>query len=719
MRVLIAEDDAVSRTVLAKSVERFGHECLVAKDGMEAWKLYRETPEVDAIVSDWMMPRMSGLELCRKIRDMDRPGYTFFIFLTALGGREKLLEGMRAGADEYLIKPLDAEQLQAKLIAASRVTSLHEHLRDGESTARDEVAQSAGERRGKKAGVLDRRGEKTGRTNVWEILLDQNKISEVQLQRALETQKGDKRDLGRTLVSLGFINEADLAQAQAQRLQLKYVELELESVDREALKLVPEKMLRKHDALPLRTENGRLVVAMSDPTNLYALEDLRMVTGRKILPVVATDDDLNRKLNKVLTSEDQVADVLEGATVEVEESTEIELGVETSPNEAPIVKLVNSILQRAVAEEASDVHLEPQAGELVVRMRVDGVLRKLMSVPSNLHRGVTARIKVMANLNIAERRTPQDGRFSVRLGDTKVDLRVAILPTVYGEEMVLRLLDASGLHAELSTLGFAERDLDRYREMFHRPYGTILVTGPTGSGKSTTLYSTLGELNSPGKKIITVEDPVEYRLAGVNQVQVNPRAGLTFASGLRSILRNDPDIVMIGEIRDPETAKTSVQAALTGHLVLATLHTNDAPGAVGRLNDMGVESYLTASAVDCVVAQRLARKLCTNCSQPVEIEEGILAGMRFPFDHLPDGEPRFHKAVGCNRCGGTGYRGRVGLYELMVVNEEITELIARRAPTSEVAHAAQRTGMLRLREDGLLKAASGATSIEEVLRTVV
>jgi type IV pilus assembly protein PilB len=492
MKVLIAEDDAVSRTVLQRTVEKLGHECLVAEDGAEAWGIYEATPDVDVIVSDRMMPNMDGLEFCRNVRGLERPGYTFFIFLTALGGREKLLEGLKAGADDYLVKPLDGEQLRVKLIAASRITSLHRHLQAEEGTAPGEaVVQVEGEGRGEgrgTAGLPKKQRGRIGRGNVWEILLEQSKISEEQLQQALEAQKGDKRDLGRTLVSLGFIAEADLARAQAQRLKLEYVELDPESVEREALELVPERMLRKHDALPLSSENGRLVVAMSDPTDLYALEDLRMVAGREIRPVVVTEEDLNRTLNRVFTAEEQVSDVLEEAAAHgAEESGDIELGVEASPDEAPVVRLVNSILQQAVAEGASDVHVEPQAGELVVRMRVDGVLRRLMSVPSNLQRGVTARLKVMANLDIAERRTPQDGRFSVRLGETKVDLRVAVLPTVYGEEVVLRLLDTSGLHADLATLGFGPRDLDRYREVFRRPYGTILVTGPTGSGKSTTL----------------------------------------------------------------------------------------------------------------------------------------------------------------------------------------------------------------------------------------
>jgi type IV pilus assembly protein PilB len=378
-------------------------------------------------------------------------------------------------------------------------------------------------------------------------------------------------------------------------------------------------------------------------------------------------------------------------------------------------------LQRAVGEGASDIHIEPRAKELTVRFRVDGVLREVMSVPLKLQAGVIARLKILGNLDIAERRVPQDGRFSVRSGGQKIDLRVASLPTVFGEKVVLRLLDTSSVEANLKKLGFAGRDLERFEEVYGRPYGAILVTGPTGSGKSTTLYATLAELNSPDKNIITVEDPVEYRMAGINQIQVNPKAGLTFASGLRSILRADPDVVMIGEIRDYETAKISVEAALTGHLVLATLHTNDAPAAVARLTEMGVEPFLTASAVDCVIAQRLARRLCERCKEPVNIERELLEALDFPFRLLNESEAPldFHKPVGCKQCGGTGYKGRVGIYELMTVDEEVKEMILKRTSAGEIAHTAEQAGMMRLREDGLLKAARGITSVEEVLRTVV
>ena len=561
-----------------------------------------------------------------------------------------------------------------------------------------------------------------GGGRIGDILLSMNKVTEEQLNQALVMQEDDPREVGKILLSLGHIQKADLAEALARRLRLEFVHLTERDVDRAAASLVEQKVLRRHGVVPLRIEGGRLVVAMSDPTNIYALEDLMMISGHPITPVVALEEEIQRVHNKVFAMSEEISEFLEEAskaTVE-QDVGDLDLGVETSPDEAPIIRLVSSILQQAVGDGASDIHIEPQARELAVRMRVDGVLREAMTVPPKLQNGVIARLKILANLDIAEKRIPQDGRFSVKLGGQKIDLRVASLPTVYGEKIVLRLLDTSNATVELTKLGFPPKVYERYEEVFRRPYGAILVTGPTGSGKSTSLYATLNELNTPEKNIITVEDPVEYRMRGVNQIQTNPKAGLTFASALKSILRADPDIVMIGEIRDFETAKIAVEAALTGHLVLATLHTNDAPGAVSRLNDMGVEPFLTSSAVDCVIAQRLARRLCENCKEPVELEREILEGLRFPFNHVPEGAPlEFHKAVGCDRCGGLGYRGRLGLYELLIVDDRIKDMILRGESTLEIGRVAEEQGMIRLRDDGLLKAAAGVTTIEEILRTVI
>jgi len=554
-----------------------------------------------------------------------------------------------------------------------------------------------------------------------DVLLADGKVTRDQLEEARRTRSKDPRDLSEILLSLGYVGKVDLAKAMAKKLRLKFVEITENSVDPQAAALLDRRLLRKHGVVPLRVEEGRLIVATSSPTNFYMLEDLAMVSGYPVTPVVAVEDEIERVLNRVFTIKQEVAELFEDAAEQAaEEQPEIDLGVEARPDEAPIIRLVTALLQRAVSEGASDIHVEPRAGELVVRYRVDGVLREAMSVPPRLRAGMVSRLKVLADLDIAERRLPQDGRFSVRLRGRKIDLRAATLPTVFGEKVVLRLLDTQSVEMNLSKLGFAPKVLERYEEVFRRPYGTILVTGPTGSGKSTTLYATLAELNSPEKNIITVEDPVEYRLAGVNQVQVNVRAGLTFASGLRSILRSDPDVVMIGEIRDFETAKTSVEAALTGHLVLATLHTNNAPAAVTRLTEMGVEPFLTASAVDCVIAQRLARMLCDRCKQPVTIEREILEALDFPFGSVgPEDEWSFHRAVGCERCGGTGYRGRIGIYEMMVVGDELSEAILRRCSTGEIGQMAVREGMVRLRDDGLVKAASGVTTIEEVLKNVV
>ena len=555
---------------------------------------------------------------------------------------------------------------------------------------------------------------------ITDVLVYQGKVSEEQVRLALEAQKNNPRqDLGKILLSLGFISGADLAQAQAQRLGLDYVELYEKDFDRDVVALVPERVLRKHGAIPLRISRTRhLVVAMSDPSNLYALEDLRIISGYQITPVVAAEDEIRNMQAKLFATGERITKILEeAAEAGLGDDEELDLGIEAGPDERPIVRLVSSVLQHAVGDGASDVHIEPQAREVTVRFRVDGVLREVMSIPPKLQNSVTARFKLLAEMNIAEKRLPQDGRFSVKLNDQKIDFRVASLPTAFGEKIVLRLLDTVSVEADLGKLGLEQRDYERFEAVFRRPYGATLVTGPTGSGKSTTLYATLKELNSPEKNIITVEDPVEYKIPGLNQVQINPRVGLTFASGLRNILRADPDIVMIGEIRDKDTAKISVEAALTGHLVLATLHTNDAPGALSRLTDMGVEPYLTSSAVDCVIAQRLVRKLCERCKEPVEIEREILEGMEFPFRLASEGL-HFHRAVGCRRCGGSGYRGRTGIFELMVISDEIRKMILLRSSATEISRVAESQGMVRLRDDGLLKAAKGITTIEEALKTL-
>jgi type IV pilus assembly protein PilB len=593
---------------------------------------------------------------------------------------------------------------------------------EGDTASRG--VEEASEENGSHTGVpmeasrRTRAGTMSGR--IGDILVSEGKITPEQLEEGLALQREDRREIGKILLSLGYVKEADLARALARRLRLDYVELNEKDVDRGAASLVDQKVLRKHGAIPMRVENGRLIVAMADPNNFYALEDLRMISGYPVTPVVALESEIKQIQNKVFAISQDVTDLLEEAGDQsvLDDVGEVELG-DGSADNAPVVRLVSSILQQAVGEGASDIHVEPRARELTIRVRVDGVLREIMSVPPSLQNGVIARLKILANLNIAERRVPQDGRFSVRLGDQKVDLRVATLPTVFGEKVVLRLLNTASVEVNLARLGFAPEVLAIYREIFGRPYGTILVTGPTGSGKSTTLYATLEELNTPQKNIITVEDPVEYRMRGINQIQVNAKVGLTFSSGLRSILRADPDVVMIGEIRDRETAKISVEAALTGHLVLATLHTNDAPSAVMRLVEMGVEPFLTASAVDCVIAQRLARKLCERCKRPVKVDEGTLEEIGFPFSRFSEGGKNFHEAVGCDRCGGTGYRGRIGIYEMMVVTGQIKEMILKRVSTDEVSGVAEAEGMARLRQDGLIKAARGVTTIEEVLRTVV
>jgi type IV pilus assembly protein PilB len=551
-----------------------------------------------------------------------------------------------------------------------------------------------------------------------EILVEEGLITAEQLTQASEEMDRLGSSLGRVLIEMGMLKEPDLVAALARQVGLEYIDLSEYQVDPSAVSLLPEQVARRYRALPIGFENSHVVVAMSDPANVFAMDDIRTITGMEVKPVVATVADVDAAIRRYGQFDRTAGDIAtEASSQAAEERKDLE-AVPATVGDAPIVRLVNLLITQGVADRASDIHIEPMEKDIRIRYRIDGVLHEVMRSPKNIQNGLISRLKVMADINIAERRVPQDGRVGLVVGGKAVDLRVATLPTVYGEKVVIRILDKTSALLKLSELGIMDSAYERYEDAFRKPYGTVLVTGPTGSGKSTTLYATLNIINSVERNIITVEDPVEYRLAGVNQIQVNPKAGLTFANALRSILRADPDVVLVGEIRDRETAVIAVEAALTGHLVLSTLHTNDAPSAISRLHEMGVEPFLVGSALDCVVAQRLARKLCGRCREAYEpteaelLEAGYLESEAEQIDQM-------YRPVGCQNCGKTGYLGRMGLYEVMPVTEEVERLAAERRSSEEIRRTAVEQGMVTLRQDGLEKARHGMTSLEEIFRVVV
>ena len=520
------------------------------------------------------------------------------------------------------------------------------------------------------------------------------------------------------LVDDGIRSQDQLNLALAERLCVESIGLAEYEIDSLAATMIPEKLARRYGAIPVKfVDENTLLVAMVDPTNVFAIDDLRMMTGYDIKPAIASAEDVFNEISKIHRLGDSAGDQVEDEEELIGE-TSVDADIREMASEAPIVKLVNGVISQGVDDGASDLHFEPQEKELAIRFRIDGVLHAVMSVPKRMQSAVLSRLKVMADIDIAERRIPQDGRIGLIVGGKPIDIRVASMPTVYGEKIVLRILDKSSVMLNLSDLGFAEKALMRYERSYRKPYGAMLVTGPTGSGKSTTLYATLNVLNSKEKNIITVEDPVEYRLAGINQTQINPKAGLTFASGLRAILRSDPDIVMVGEIRDRETAQIAIESALTGHLVLSTLHTNDAPGALTRLTEMGIEPFLTASAIECVLAQRLARRLCTKCKEPYQPTDEALAQNGFPQEVIGK-NITLYRPAGCPRCNNTGYKGRFGIYEVMLVSEAIERLTVERKSADEISRVAQAEGMVTLREDGIDKVIQGVTSIEEIARVII
>ncbi len=553
------------------------------------------------------------------------------------------------------------------------------------------------------------------REHIGSVLVESGLVSAGDLQRARELQAETGEPLTRVLVTEGMVAETVLVQALGRHIGVDFISLADTVVDPAAAALIPESLARRYGVIPVRFEDDALIVAMVDPGNVLVVDDVRAITGRRVVPRIATRADVEdaiRRQGRFDESVSSLADMVGLDEPLVEDLSRVQAAVE----EAPIVKLVNTLITRAVNERASDLHIEPGERDLRVRFRIDGVLHEIMTTPRSVSGAVVSRLKIMADLDIAERRVPQDGRVTIRVSGRPIDLRVATLPSIYGEKVVLRILDKDDAMLKLPELGFMPHALSRFETSYSKPYGAILVTGPTGSGKTTTLYSALQVLNRPSVNIITVEDPVEYRLPGITQVQVNRKAGLQFATVLKSILRSDPDIVLIGEVRDSETAKIATEAALTGHLVLTTLHTNDAASSVGRLIDMGVEPYLVASALDSVLAQRLARRLCERCKEPRTAAPEVVRQMGYDPG---EGEVTLYAAVGCQACSETGYRGRLAINEVMLVSEEIQHMAVERRPSDEIKRVAVEQGMRTLRQDGMEKARLGMTTLEEVLRVVV
>jgi type IV pilus assembly protein PilB len=572
-----------------------------------------------------------------------------------------------------------------------------------------------------------------------QYLLEKGYVKKEQIDEAEKVRSQSKStDIGRVLVDLGFVVEREMLEPKAPEDGFAFVDLDRYQIDSGAVNMVPERIARNHSVMPVRKEGNVLYVAMPNPGNIQAIDDVQMVSRLKVTPVRAVPGAIEDAIRKYYGSgngssgasaaaaqqsitpassrgdiSQAIAEAGAARGIEVEDAAADAQAAE----QAPIIRLANALIQQAITDRASDVHIEPQQRGVRVRYRVDGVLHEAMTVPKNLQAPLISRYKIMADMNIAERRLPQDGRIEIRQGGKDFDLRVSSIPTPAGEKIVMRILDKTSVLLGLDKLGFTEEVQSQIEELTRQPNGMFLSTGPTGAGKTTTQYSVLHKLNSIEKNIITIEDPIEYQLTGISQVQVNRKAGLSFANALRHFLRQDPDIIMVGEMRDLETAEIAIEASLTGHLVLSTLHTNDAPSAVVRMTDMGVEPYLISATVIGVLAQRLGRRNCANCKEPYEVKQSDLRRFGFNVED-PEATVTLYRGKGCEECKFTGFRGRVGVYELMRMNAEIAELVVRRAPPNDIKMAAKANGMHELREDGLLKILSGTTTPEEIMRVI-
>ncbi|MBX7142879.1 MAG: type IV-A pilus assembly ATPase PilB [Oligoflexia bacterium] len=557
-------------------------------------------------------------------------------------------------------------------------------------------------------------------SRVGDLLVKTGLLGPDQLSQAVEAQRANGGFLGTHLVKLGFISEPDLVQVISQQYGVQIVQLLDYTIEDTVLQLIPHNLATKHGVLPLVKKENTLTVAMVDPSNMIALNDIKFITGLDVQVVVATETEIKASQEKFYENQVSYENIMEDFNDEDVEVVEIDDNVdvvelEKATEDAPVVKLVNAVLTDAIKKGASDIHIEPYEKVFRVRFRIDGVLYEIMKPPTKLKNAIISRVKIMADLDIAERRLPQDGRIKLKLGNGReMDFRVNVLPTLFGEKVVLRLLDKSNLQLDMTRLGFETGQLADFKDAISKPHGMVLVTGPTGSGKTTTLYSALAELNKITTNISTAEDPVEFNLTGINQAQMHDDIGFNFASALRAFLRQDPDVIMVGEIRDYETAEIAIKASLTGHLVLSTLHTNDAPSTINRLLNMGVEPFLVASSINLILAQRLARRVCSQCAEEVQVSPEILVNIGIPAAEAR--QVKVKQGKGCEKCAGTGYKGRIALYEVMPMREEVREFVLNGASSTEIKREAMRLGMLSLRQSGLMRLKEGTTTVEEVLR---
>ncbi len=713
MNILVVEDDPISGLVLTTALEDLGHAVTLRGNGEEAWSLLAAEPaETDCfemVVTDWMMPRMDGLELCRRIRARGGPGYLYLILLTVKGLPEERLEALEVGADDFLIKPLDPAELLARMEVARRILAMKAELQHGVAALPRQNAQ------------------------ISDILVARGLLTRAQVTQLTEVDHVPARELDRAILKHGWVGEEDITQARSLMMDVPYVSLEDETMDPFVLSLVPHEIAQFHKLVPLSlTDNPdqhpdqkRLRVAMADPWNIEAIDWVQRETRRRVEPLLASESAILRALKRAYHDVQDVvhdavmSDALQQATVmpmmrgESLDTVDARELLRQS-DQAPIIRFVNTMLADAVYRGASDVHVEPGSEEFLILYRIDGQLHRVRAVTASFLAPVTSRLKVMAEMDIAERRLPQDGHIALRIAEKTVDMRVATLPTHFGERVVIRILDRTVACLQMDSLGLSPANKRALNQLIHKPHGIVLVTGPTGSGKTTTLYAALNTLihecrDGRGRKnILTCEDPIEYQIEGISQSNVNEKAGLTFARQLRAILRQDPDVILIGEIRDSETADIAFRAAMTGHLVLSTLHCNEAAAAVSRLQDLGVAPYLIASSLAGVVAQRLVPRLCLHCRRaytPPPEEQKL-------FTPAPE---RLYVPAGCGQCHEMGLKGRIAIHEVLVCGDEIQSMISASADTLALRRAALERGMTLMTADGLDKVSQGLVHLEDVL----